>query len=256
MTDGRFFPASEHAADVVHVFGDLLRDSPVPLLVNSPVTGLQRVKNGFIVGMRDFTLWAKNVLIATGGASFPKTGSVGDGQNFARDMGHRILPLRPGLTGYSCNDKHITSLAPRRYERASAAVVADGKELFRASGEVEIETWGVSGAAVYNCSRHAQRNGLKSFTLRLETRDGEMSLENPSIRPLKEAIVTIGGVDTREIDRETMMSKKVDDLYFAGEVMDVDGPTGGYNISIAFATASLAVSSIAKASGRRPKAVW
>lgn len=254
MMDGRLFPASERAADIVHVFGDLLREEQVPLLVNSPVTGLQRVKNGFIVGMENFTLWAKNVLIATGGASFPKTGSVGDGQKFAAGMGHSIEPLRAGLTGYSTRDSRVTSLAPRRCERAAAVVCVDGETVFRAEGEVEFEPWGVSGAAVYNCSRYIQRRNLKSFSLRLETQYGTFDLTDLAIRPLKEAIVTIGGVALDEIDPATMMSKKVEGLYFAGEVMDVDGPTGGYNISIAFATAVAAASAVAGGSRlSRPK---
>ena len=87
MADGRLFPASGKAADVVHIFGDQLRDSSVPLLVNCPVTGIQPMKSGFIVATRHFTIWARNVLVATGGASFPKTGSVGDGQEFARRLG-------------------------------------------------------------------------------------------------------------------------------------------------------------------------
>ena len=107
MQDGRLFPASGKAADVVHVFGDLLRDSSVPLLTNCPVTGIQPVKNGFIVATKGFTFWARNVLVATGGVSFPKTGSVGDGQEFARRLGHRIEPLRAGLVGCDTSDRAI-----------------------------------------------------------------------------------------------------------------------------------------------------
>ena len=93
--DGCLFPASEKAADVVHVFGDLLRDSEIPLLTNCAVTGLQKMKNGFIVATNGFTLWAENVLVATGGVSFPKTGSVGDGQRFARELGLETVNCRP-----------------------------------------------------------------------------------------------------------------------------------------------------------------
>ena len=83
--------------------------------------------------------------------------------------------------------------------------------------------------------------------LHLEASFGGMTVRLDSIRPrpLKEAIVTIGGVDTREIDPHTMQSKIVPGLYFAGEVMDLDGPTGGYNLTLAFATARKAVTSIA-----------
>ena len=190
MPDGRLFPASGKAADVVHVFGDELRNSSIPLLTNCPVTGIQPVKNGFIVATRNFTVWAKNVLVATGGASFPKTGSVGDGQDFARRMGHRVEPLRAGLTGCETNDRAIRAMAGARFENgAAAALIVDDSEVFRWRGEVEIEQWGVSGAAIYNCTRYAVRNGLRTFDLLIETPEGTWTVRRPVIRPLKEAIV-------------------------------------------------------------------
>jgi predicted Rossmann fold flavoprotein len=244
MADGRLFPASAKAADVVHVFGDALRDASVPLLTNTAVTGVQPVKNGFIVATEHFTVWARNVLIATGGASFPKTGSVGDGQQFARRMGHALVPLRAGLVGCETNDPAVRARAGWRCEQAAASLVIRGREVYRAEGEVEFETWGLSGAAVYNCTRHAARHAIEAFDLRLETLEGPMLVRQVRMRALKEAIVTMGGVSLADIDPLTMASRKVPGLYFAGEVMDIDGPTGGYNLTLAFATASLAVSSI------------
>ena len=242
MPDGRIFPASGKAADVVHVFGDQLRDSSVPLLTNCPVIGIQPVKNGFIVATRHFTLWARNVLVATGGASFPKTGSVGDGQEFARRLGLRVEPLRAGLVGCETDDRKIRTMAGARFEHgASAAIVMGGNEMFCSAGEVEIEPWGVSGAAVYNCTRHAARMNLKAFDLRLDTPEGSWLVKHPAMRSLKESIVTMGGVSLDEIDPETMESRKIPGLFFAGEVLDIDGPTGGYNLTLAFATAKLAV---------------
>ena len=121
----------------------------------------------------------------------------------------------------------------------------DGREVFRASGEVEVEPTGVSGAAVYNCTRYAARHGIASFDLKLETPDGTWTVKRPRIRPVKESIVTMGGVSLEDVNPETMESRKVPGLYFAGEVLDMDGPTGGYNLTLAFATARLAVESIA-----------
>ena len=248
MVDGRLFPASEKAADVVHVFGDLLRDEEIPLLTNCAVTGIQPMKTGFIVATANFTLWAKNVLIATGGLSFPKTGSVGDGQTFARSLGHRIAPCRAGLTGFEggtgFRSSATTGLRLSRFERASAAVIVDGKEICRYEGEVEFEPWGVSGAAAYNCSRVIARRDIRKFILHLETPAGNFDFESPRIRPLKEAIVTIGGVSLDEVNPATMESRIVPGLFFAGEVLDIDGPTGGYNLSLAFATARLAVQNL------------
>ena len=254
MPDGRFFPADGKATTIVHAFGDLLRDNEVPVLTNCPVTGIQPQKNGFIVATKNFTLWAENVLLATGGISYPKLGSVGDGQNFAKALGHRLVPYQPGLIGLETSDRKVTSLAGQRFEDGRAKVIdAGGRTLFDYRGEVDCEPFGLSGAAVYNAQRFiahyaqdARRKTEDAKALIVETWFGHNRLRfaglNP--RPVKEAIVTIGGVDTREIDPHTMESKLVPHLYFAGEVMDIDGPTGGYNLTLAFATARKAVTSI------------
>lgn len=248
MMDGRIFPASEKAADVVHVFGDRLRDTSTPLLVNCPVTGVQPVKNGFIVATANFTVWASNVLVATGGLSFPKTGSVGDGQNFARALGHTIAPCRAGLTGLEVR-------MPWRFrpgtvrENAVGRVIMDGRSVYEWRGEVEFMPWGVSGAAIYNCQRWIARRGCKAF-VELEIDGERYALKDAVPRPLKESIVTIGGVSLDEVNQDTMESRLVPGLYFAGEVLDIDGPTGGYNLSLAFATARLAVESVRMRSGK------
>ena len=242
MADGRMFPADGKAATIVHAFGDLLRDSEVPILTNCAVTGIQPQKNGFIVATKNFTLWAENVLLATGGVSYPKTGSVGDGQNFAKQLGHRIVPYQPGLIGMETTDRRITSLAGRRFEDGRAKVIGpDGATLFDYRGEVDCESFGLSGAAVYNAQRFIAHRKLRDFTLEVWFEHNRLQFKNLRPRPVKEAIVTLGGVATDEIDPRTMESKLVPHLYFAGEVMDIDGPTGGYNLTMAFATARKAV---------------
>ena len=246
MSDGRMFPADGKAATIVHAFGDLLRDNEVPILTNSPVTGIQPQKTGFIVATRNFTLWAENVLLATGGVSYPKTGSVGDGQNFAKALGHRLVPYQPGLIGLETNDRRITSLAGRRFEDGRTKVIGpDGATLFDYRGEVDCESFGLSGAAVYNAQRFVAHRRLGDFTIEVWLEHNRLQFRNLKPRPVKEAIVTIGGVATDEIDPRTMESKLVPHLYFAGEVMDIDGPTGGYNLTLAFATARKAVVSVA-----------
>ena len=270
MSDGRVFPADEKAATIVHAFGDLLRDEEVPIVTNCPVREVVAVKSGrarFAVVTKNFSILAENVLLATGGASYPKTGSVGDGQRFAQSLGHSLVPYRPGLIGLETRDPKVTRLAGRRFEDGMAKVLdPDGRTLFEYRGEVDCESFGLSGAAVYNAQRfmeHYERErGMGNGERRMGNGEwgmgnGELSLEvsfNGSSlayrglrpRPLKEAIVTIGGVDTRDIDPRTMQSKIVPGLYFAGEVMDIDGPTGGYNLTLAFATARKAVKSMEK----------
>ena len=258
MTDGRIFPADEKAATIVHAFGDLLRDEEVPIITNCPVKEIAAVKGGaarFAVVANSFSILAENVLLATGGASYPKTGSVGDGQRFAQALGHRLVPYRPGLIGLETRDERVTRLAGRRFEDGATRVFdASGKTIFEYRGEIDCESFGLSGAAIYNAQRfieHYERergtgNGKRGIAVEASFTGMTVRLDKINPRPLKEAIVTIGGVDTREIDPHTMQSKIVPGLYFAGEVMDIDGPTGGYNLTLAFATARKAVASIAK----------
>jgi predicted Rossmann fold flavoprotein len=246
MADGRMFPADGKASTIVHAFGDLLRDSSVPILTNCPVTGIQPQKTGFIVATRNFTLWAENVIIATGGVSYPKTGSVGDGQNFAKALGHTIVPYQPGLIGLECSDPRITSLASSRFEDGLTKVFSgDGEKLFEYRGEIDCESFGLSGAAIYNCQRFIAKRKLKNYFIEVDFDRNRYRFGNLRPRPVKEAIVTLGGVDLNEIDPATMESKIVPGLYFAGEVMDIDGPTGGYNLTMAFATARKAAVAIA-----------
>ena len=235
MADARMFPADGKATTIVHAFGDLLRNSETPVITNCPVTGIQPQKNGFIVATKNFTIWAENVLLATGGVSYPKLGSVGDGQNFARALGHKIVPYRPGLIGR----------AGRRYEDARAKVLSeDGKVLYDYKGEVDCESFGLSGAAVYNSQRFIEHANLKNCTIEVWLDRERLQFRNLKPRPVKEAIVTIGGISTDEINPDTMESRLVPGLFFAGEVMDIDGPTGGYNLTMAFATAAKAVALI------------
>ena len=253
MTDGRIFPADEKAATIVHAFGDLLRDEEVPIITNCPVKEIAAVKGGaarFAVVANSFSILAENVLLATGGASYPKTGSVGDGQRFAQALGHSLVPYRPGLIGMETADPRVVRLAGRRFEDGLAKVLDETRRvLFEYRGEVDCERFGLSGAAIYNAQRfieHWMREKDTAARLSAEVSFGRetIRLDSPRPRPLKESIVTIGGVDTGEIDPHTMQSKIVPGLYFAGEVMDIDGPTGGYNLTLAFATARKAVASI------------
>ena len=260
MTDGRFFPADEKAATIVHAFGDLLRDEEVPIVTNCPVKEIAAVKGGaarFAVVANSFSILAENVLLATGGVSYPKTGSVGDGQRFAQALGHKLVPYRPGLIGLETRDPKVTRLAGRRFEDGATKVLdTSGKAIFEYRGEIDCESFGLSGAAIYNAQRfieHYERergmgNGEWGTGVVVEASFNGMTVRVEKInpRPLKEAIVTLGGVDPKDVDPHTMQSKIVPGLYFAGEVMDIDGPTGGYNLTLAFATARKAVASIAK----------
>jgi predicted flavoprotein YhiN len=251
MADARMFPANGQASTIVHAFGDILRESCFPIITNCAVSSITPVDGGFELETGNFTLHAKNVLLATGGASYPKTGSVGDGQKFARNLGHRIVPLSSGLIGMETSDRRITSRAGARFEDARAKVISpDGRALYEHRGEVDCESFGLSGAAVYNCQRFIAHSKLKDFELEVWLGRERLRFANLRSRPLKEAIVTLGGIATDEINPNTMESKIVPRLYFAGEVMDIDGPTGGYNLTLAFATARKAIAAISQQNGK------
>ena len=255
MNDGRMFPQDGKAASIVHAFGDLLRDSGMPVISNCAVTGIVADAHGFTVSTDNFSLEAENVLLATGGVSYPKTGSVGDGQRFARAFGHTVTPFRAGLIGLETSDRRVLACAPRRFEDGRTRLFdASGKTVFEYRGEIDCERFGLSGAAVYNAQRFLTHYGDGAEKLKLEVEFGgeKLAFTNLKSRPLKEAIVTIGGVATGEIDPRTMESKLVPNLYFAGEVIDIDGPTGGYNLTLAFATARKAVLAIQRRRGGRP----
>lgn len=251
MADGRMFPADGKAATIVHTFGDILRDAEFPLLTNCPVKAIERRAKSesgrFLLKTPNFDLAAENVLLTTGGVSYPKTGSVGDGQNFAKALGHKLIPYRSGLIGLETDDNRVTRLAGQRFEDDGRAKVldADGRVLFDYRGEVDCERFGLSGAAIYNAQRFIAKRELKNWRIEVWFGRNRLTFSNLKPRPVKEAIVTLGGVDTNEINPHTMESKICPGLYFAGEVMDIDGPTGGYNLTLAFATARKAVTSVA-----------
>ncbi len=251
MDDRRVFPHSEQAADVVHALTDALRDTGTALCLNAPVTHVDRLsKGGFHVATASFSVCARSVLIATGGVSYPKTGSVGDGQKFAKALGHALKPYRPGLIGFVAAHPWIQAHAGTTFETATFRVFCNDRKIYEGQGQMDCETWGLGGAAAYNASRCVARQELRDFAIEWTVGRDTVRLRNPETRPLKEAIVTIGGVPLNEVNPATMESRKCPGLYFAGEVLDVDGPTGGYNLTIAFATAALAVASVCNAQGQ------
>ncbi|NCD34753.1 MAG: aminoacetone oxidase family FAD-binding enzyme [Spartobacteria bacterium] len=322
--DQRVFPASEKGTHVLHCFNDLLKKYEMQLITNCSVDSLQQQGDVWLVDCGGFSVQAKHVLLATGGVSYPKTGSVGDGQKIAAQLGHKVSPFRAGLVGFAAPESWMTQADDISFSGTICSICGkDGRVLAETEGEVRLMKWGMIGPAVINASRLIARNKWDgvSFSIDLMPRDGENDvvsrwndrlakeqgltwetlLQREGIpreiaasfcsavlqlrpnqqvasasgdvlkkaahgmknwhivpgasRSLKEAMVTIGGIALSEINPETMASKKNGGLYFAGEVMDVDGPTGGYNLSIAFATASLAVSAMARSMGIQKKPV-
>ena len=247
MPDRRIFPKSEKASDVLHTLTDTLRDTSTSLCLNATVTSIEPTTHpvkGFRITTDNFKLFAQNILITTGGVSYPKTGSVGDGQKFAKALGHSLRPYRPGLIGFVTDHPWIQSRAGHTFGDVTLRVLTNGKQVYEESGFLDCENWGLGGAAAYNASRWIARHQPKNFDIEWSIQGETIRIQNPGTRPLKEAIVTVGGIPLNEINSRTMESTRCPGLYFAGEIMDVDGPTGGYNLSIAWATAKAAVAAL------------
>lgn len=305
----RIYPRSGKADDVLYCFTDRLRDLEVPFMLNCPAQKISPLADGFEVTCGKVCLRSRFVLLASGGVSYPKTGSVGDGQRMAAELGLRLEPYRPGLAGIEVSDTWLLNRSSRMevgIPSVRVRVFSQNQEVAATEGNLLADGNCLRGSAIFDATRILARREISNFSLRLDLfpehtpalleqrlrtawqKTGQaaatlnaleldhafaaglsqklqgafqaadfaglaaalksMPLNDPVIRPLKEAIVTIGGVALDEIDGKTMQSRKLPGLFFAGEVMDVDGPTGGYNLHAAFASARLAIQSIAEKS--------
>lgn len=301
----RVFPQSDRAVDVVDAMMRRLRDLHVELRTNTHVRALV-VTDGAIRGVRlesGDMVAADAIVLAVGGASYPLTGSTGDGYAMARDAGHHIVPIFPALVPLCTAEGWVRDVQGLSLRNVRAALYSAGKKQAEEFGEMMFTHFGVTEPIILRLSRRAaelMNGGADTLTLNLnlkpalsyevlharierdfskyerkqvrngmidllpkrlidivlgaaqispERTTGQVSTKERNrlaqtlqallltitgTRPLAEAIVTAGGVETREIDPRTMASKIVRGLYFAGEVVDVDGFTGGYNLQAAF----------------------
>ena len=300
----RVFPVTDRSASVLDCLKDQLRRTGVTVQ-SARVTEILTDDTG-VTGVRagDRMIPAKWVILATGGVSYPATGSTGDGYAMARELGHTVIDPVGSLVpletaGRDCQDMQGLSL------RNVAVKLVDqkGKQLYKDFGELLFTHFGVSGPTVLSASAHlkGEHNRLL-IDLKPALDEGKLNdrilrdldtyknrtmenaltdllprsmipvvlrkLEIPAQlqanslkkeqrralvmllkafpvgitgkRPVAEAIITSGGVKVSEIDPKTMMSKKVPGLFFAGEIIDCDAYTGGFNLQIAWATAHAA----------------
>ena len=234
----RIFPLSGRSADVRDTLVSYLRKSGnVDLCCNSEVLSVSRSQNGFDVAvlrledkMTVDRIRAGKVIVATGGLSYPLTGSTGDGYKFASKLGHTIVPTMPSLTAlvpynYNFSETELRDRIQREYRK--------DMRLSRYLGQL------LPLQAVKPFMDAAPSLTVGSLPVRLK----HWRFPIRSYVDYSRAVVTSGGVSLKEISRKTMESKIVPGLYFAGEVMDLDGDTGGYNLQIAFSTAVAAVRS-------------
>ena len=301
----RVFPRSDRAAHVVDAIVRYLRDQKVEIRTNTSVSELL-IEDNKVDGVRlvdNTKIAASAVILATGGASYPATGSTGDGYALARAAGHTITPIFPALVPLVTQEAWVKDVQGLSLRNVCASLYYAGKKEQEFFGEMLFTHFGVTGPIILQLSRRASEllmSGVKELSLRLNLKPAltheklrervdrdftayeQKQLHNGMIdllpkrlidpvlraaelspervvgqisskererlvrtlqalpltiigtRPIAEAIVTAGGVATREIDPRTMESKLVKNLYFVGELVDVDAYTGGYNLQAAF----------------------
>ncbi len=304
----RIFPQSDRAGDVVSVFKKKLKKGKVKILSEQRVKELA-IEAGNLMGVISFsgTFYpASSVVIATGGITYPATGSTGDGYILAKQAGHTIVTPRPSLTGLKCRENWIKDLEGLTLKNVRVTLKYRKSHIDSIAGEMLFTDTGLSGPVILTLSRKAgeilEKNPSEHPVLSLDLkpaldfekldlrikRDFSENLNRyfknsldrlfpkslvpvmvrlSGISPLKKvnqithkermdfvrlikdlsfevedlegperAVITAGGVNVKEINPKTMESRLLKGLFFAGEVMDVDGFTGGFNLQIAFST--------------------
>lgn len=305
----RVFPVSDKASDIVDALVNTVRKSGVKILTaeaeeilteNFAVTGV-RTRDGGI-------LEADSVILATGGMSYPVTGSTGDGYEMAGRLGHTVTPLKASLVPLNVKQGFCSRLSGLSLKNVTLTVYESGrkKPVFSELGEMLFTHFGISGPLVLSASAHMRKMGSADYVAYIDLkpaldeqkldsrilRDFEeeknrnfgnsldkllpksiipviislsgiapdtkvnqisreqrarlcgvlkaLRLDITGFRPIEEAIITGGGISVKEINPSTMESKLVSGLFFAGEIIDADAYTGGFNLQIAFSTGHLA----------------
>lgn len=306
----RVFPVSDHSSDVISALRRKMEEVGVEIKLNTGVKELtiteEKVTGVILENGKKVT--ADAVIVATGGISYPSTGSTGDGYLWAKNFGHKIVEPAPALVPLETKEDWTKQLQGLSLKNVSLSFKNDKKVLYEGFGEMMFTHFGITGPLVLSASSYLKNvSGVQSFldlkpALSTEQLDKRILREfeenknkqfknsigslfpaklipvmltlsgiNPDkkvneiskeerkffvelikelpititgTRDFKEAIITRGGVCVKDVNPSTMESKKIKDLYFAGEVLDVDGLTGGFNLQIAWSTGALAGNSI------------
>ncbi len=314
---GRIFPASGKAESVIGALARYMKrhgaavrmSSRAERIVVDPASGTIA---GVAIEGPGTMIETKNVILATGGLSYPATGSTGDGYAMAHALGHTIVPPRPALVPLETTESFVKDLQGVSLTGVGVSVMSGRKKIASEIGDLIFTHYGVSGPVILSLSgivvEYLDREETVALSIDLkpaldtagldelligelagsggkqvaavmkglapkalvpvllkaggisgEKRCGQVtSAERKRLaeqladfrltvkrsRPIAEAIVTRGGIDLKEVDPRTMESKNVKGLYFCGEMLDIDGNTGGYNLQAAFSTARLAAANV------------
>lgn len=307
---GRVFPVSDKSSDVIAALSRRLKELGVEIHLREGVKGVRADEGGcrgIILEGQNEKIPADAVILATGGLSYPTTGSNGDGYRVARDTGHTVTELSPALVPFTTLETDILALQGLALKNIEIRLLNGKKELYREFGEMLFTHFGVSGPVLLSASSYAakplkkenlvlyidlkpalsyeqldarilrdfdefknkqfknalvhlypakmipvmiERSGIspekkiheitKEERKQLATVTKEFKLTLTGLRSYNEAIITQGGVSVKEVNPSTMESRKMKNLYFAGEVLDLDAVTGGFNLQIAWSTGWLA----------------
>jgi len=303
----RVFPKSGRAGDIAGALIKSAGDAGCDI-VNARVTDII-IDDGQAAGIEladGRRIGTKAVIVATGGLSYPLTGSTGDGYEFALKAGHNIIEPRASLVPLECGGTDCAEMQGLSLRNVKLTLKVDDKRIFEAQGELLFTHFGISGPLVLTASAHlcgaekgsavasidlkpalerdvldkrllrdfkdnanrdfqnslgalvpktmipiiVRRSGIdpnkKIHSITVKERHGLLDILKSfdvtvtRTRPIDEAVITAGGIDLKEIDPRRMLSKKISNLHFAGEVVDADAFTGGFNLAIAFASGNAA----------------
>ncbi len=304
----RVFPVSDQAAEIVealqkemhHQHVKIIHDRAQELMIQDQICQGVRCEHG--------VYHADKIFLTTGGATYPATGSEGDGYRMAEAAGHSIMPLRPSLVPLETLERDCAEMMGISLKNVKLTLMKEQKLIYEEQGELLFTHFGLSGPLVLTASAHMDQDHgyqividlkpaltIEQLDKRLQREIAEIPnqqlsnlcrrlvpsgmimpllgrcglppyLKNHALtkvqrmrlcqelkhfdftirgtRPLEEGIITRGGISCKEVNPKTMESKKIKNLYFAGEILDIDAYTGGFNLQIAFSTALLAVKNL------------
>ena len=307
---GRIFPHSDKSSDIIKGLNNGLKEAKVNIKLNSKVTNIIMDKSKIVAVEINNSkkVYGDYFIFATGGASYPLTGSTGECFSMLENLGHTIVELKPSLVPIEIKEDFIKELAGLSLRNIGLTIKLKEKVVYKDQGEIKFTYYGITGPLTLSGSRYIKNNesfkviidfkpalDQKDLDIRIQrdfkkyinndfknslndllpqkvipviielsgidknkkvneiTREERKKLVNllknfeitvKGLRPISEAIVTAGGVSTDEIDPSTMKSKVIENLSFAGEVIDVDAFTGGYNVQIALSTGYIAGTNI------------
>lgn len=311
----RVFPASDHSSNIIRALENEMKRCGVQVMLQQPVKKIL-CHDGRVEGVvleSGTKAFSDRVIIATGGLSYPLTGSTGDGLRFAKELGIRVTETSPALVPLVTKEDYVPQMQGLSLRNVNVKIKSDGKVLYDEFGEMLFTHYGLSGPLILSASSiilddlkkrplkveidlkpalteeqldyrilrdfsQAQNKQFKNVLGNLlpaklipviinlsgispEKKVNEINKKERrkllemlkrfpvtviGVRDYNEAIITRGGVDVKEISPATMECKKIENLYFVGEVLDVDAVTGGFNLQIAWSTAVAAGKAVAK----------